>query len=76
MDTMEKIIEIISDKTDIKPELLDEDTSIDEIGADSIDIVEILMALEEEFHVEISDEKAKELKNLGELKEYLENNKE
>lgn len=76
MDTMEKIIEIISDKTDVKPELLDEDTSIDEIGADSIDIVEILMALEEEFHVEISDEKAKELKNLGELKEYLENNKE
>ncbi len=76
MDTMEKIIEIISDKTDIKPELLDEDTSIDEIGADSIDIVEILMALEEEFHVEISDEKAKELKNLGELKAYLENNKE
>lgn len=76
MDTMEKIIEIISDKTDVKPELLDEDTSIDEIGADSIDIVEILMAFEEEFHVEISDEKAKELKNLGELKEYLENNKE
>lgn len=74
MDTLERIQEIISDKTDIRPELLNEETTLDEIGADSIDMIEILMALEEEFDIVILDEQAQKIKNLGEIKEYIEQN--
>lgn len=74
MDTLERIQEIISDKTDIRPELLNEETTLDEIGADSIDMIEILMALEEEFDIVIPDEQAQKIKNLGEIKEYIEQN--
>lgn len=75
MNTLEKIIEIISEKTDINPELLDEDTQIEEIGADSIDIVEMLMTFEDEFDIDIPDEKIKKIKNLGELERYIEENR-
>lgn len=74
MDTLERIQEIISDKTDVRPELLNEETTLDEIGADSIDMIEILMALEEEFDIVIPDEQAQKIKNLGEIKEYIEQN--
>lgn len=74
MDILERIQEIISDKTDIRPELLNEETTLDEIGADSIDMIEILMALEEEFDIVIPDEQAQKIKNLGEIKEYIEQN--
>ncbi len=71
MDTLEKIKEIISDKTDIRLELLNEETTLEETGADSIDIIEILMALEDEFDVSIPDDEAQRLKNIGELKDYI-----
>ena len=71
MDTMEKIKEIISRQTDIDKDNLTEDTTIEEITSDSLDIVEMLMDIEETFDVDISDEDAKKLTTLGELSNYI-----
>jgi acyl carrier protein len=51
------------------------DTAItDDLGADSLDLVEVLMACEDEFDVEIPDEDAEKFKNVGDLVHYIENN--
>ena len=71
MDTMKKIKEIISRQTDIDEDTLTEDTTMEEITADSLDIVEMLMDIEETFDVDISDEDAKKLTTIGELCNYI-----
>ncbi len=62
--------------------VLDEDTEItektslmDDLEADSLDAVEIIMALEDEFDLEIPDEAAEEFKNIGDIVKYIEANK-
>ena len=45
---------------------------VDDLGADSLDIVELVMALEEEFNIEISDEDAEQLKTVGDSVKYIE----
>ena len=47
---------------------------VNDLGADSLDTVELIMALEEEFDVEIPDEKAEKIKTVGEDVEYIEQN--
>ena len=71
MDTMKKIKEIISRQTDIDEDTLTEDTTMEEITSDSLDIVEMLMDIEETFDVDISDEDAKNLTTIGELCNYI-----
>lgn len=73
MDTMQKIKEIISRQTDIDEENLSENTTIEDIVADSLDIVEMLMEIEEAFDIDISDEDAKKLTTIAELCGYIEN---
>ncbi len=51
-----------------------ESSFIDDLGADSLDIVELLMALEEEFDIEIPDEEAEKLASVGDVVEYIKNN--
>lgn len=72
MDTLSRIKEIICEKTDIRPEFLSEETTLEETGADSIDIIEIIMELEYAFDVDIPDSVAVKLKNIGELRDYIE----
>ncbi len=72
MNTFERIKEIICEQTEVNPELLKEETTLEEIGADSIDIIEILMALEYAFDIDISDAEAEEIKNIGELSRLIE----
>ena len=48
---------------------------IDDLGADSLDIVELVMAIEEEFDVEIPDEKLEGIKTVGDIAKYIEANK-
>lgn len=55
-------------------EVLMESSFIDDLGADSLDIVELLMALEEEFDIEIPDEEAEKLSSVGDVVEYIKNN--
>lgn len=71
MDTMKTIKKIISRQTDIDEDNLREDTTIEEITSDSLDIVEMLMEIEEAFDMDISDEDAKKLTTIGELCNYI-----
>ena len=73
MDTMEKIKEIISQQTGIDKDSLDENTTMDDIMADSLDTIEMLMAVEDGFDIDISDEDAKTLGSIGELCRYIDN---
>ena len=72
METMKKIKEIISQQTGIEEEKLTEDTTMEDIMADSLDTVELLMNVEESFDIDISDAEAKKLSNLGELCSLIE----
>ncbi|MCL2383347.1 MAG: acyl carrier protein [Oscillospiraceae bacterium] len=47
---------------------------LDDLGADSLDIVELIMALEEEFDIEIPDNEAEKVKTVGDVVEYMKNN--
>jgi acyl carrier protein len=49
-------------------------TFVDDLGADSLDIVELIMAFEEEFNIEIPDEKAEKIKTVEDVVKYIEGN--
>ena len=71
----EKIKEILAEQLDVDAEEMATDTKIaDDLGADSLDVVELLMAIEEEFGVEIPDEEIENLKTIGDVAEYIQNN--
>ena len=68
-----KFKEIIVDRLGVDPnEITPEASFIDDLGADSLDTVELVMAFEEEFDIEIPDEDAEKLTTVGKAKEYLE----
>jgi acyl carrier protein len=58
------------DEEEVKPEA----SFVDDLGADSLDVVELVMALEEEFGLEISDEDAEKLTTVKQAIEYISNN--
>jgi len=66
---------IIADNLGIsESEVTDNKTFVEDLGADSLSIVEIVMGVEEEFDIEIPDEDAETLHTVGELKQYIEDN--
>lgn len=68
----EKIQEIIADKLSIDVEEITLDSSfIDDLNADSLDIVELIMALEDELEMEIPDEDVENFKTVGDVVEYV-----
>ena len=72
----EKVQEKVSEQLGAEIEDISMESSfIDDLGADSLDIVELLMALEEEFDIEIPDEEAEKLVTVGDVVEYIKNNK-
>ncbi len=71
MDTMQKVKEIISRQTDIDEEKLSDNTTLEDIVADSLDIVEMLMEIEGAFDIDIPDEEAEKLSTVGELCDYI-----
>ena len=72
-DFKEQIIEVLANQLRIDPSEITEDSNImDDLGADSLDLVEILMTLESEMGITISDEDALTLKTVGDVAEYLE----
>ena len=78
MDTvLEKVKEVISEQLGIDDtdSITTETTFIDDLGADSLDIVELIMALEEEFDMEFPEEEAEKITSVGDVVEYIENNK-
>ena len=72
----EKVKEVIIEQLAAEDEAVKLETSfIDDLGADSLDIVELIMALEEEFDLQIPDGEAEKIMTVGDVVEYIKNNK-
>ena len=72
MDTSSRITKIIKEQLGVEEsEVKPEARFIDDLGADSLDTVEILMAIEEEFGIEIPDEDAENAKTVGDVIDYI-----
>ncbi|WP_108849544.1 acyl carrier protein [Clostridium drakei] len=73
----EKIQNLISEQLGISSEEVTMEASfIDDLGADSLDVVELIMALETEFDLEIPDEDAEKITTVGDVVEYIKNHTE
>jgi len=73
MMIFEKVKKIIADQLNVEQEKVKPETSlIKDLEADSLDAVEIIMTLEEEFKVEIPDSDAEEFSNVGDIVKYIE----
>ena len=71
-----KVKNIIADQLGVgEDEIKPESVFIDDLGADSLDIVELVMAMEEEFEVEIPDEEAENIKTVGDAINYINTHK-
>lgn len=71
-DTADKVREIIADELGVELEKVSNDASfVEDLGADSLDTVELVMRFEEEFEVEIPDEDAEKMVTVGNAIEYL-----
>jgi acyl carrier protein len=75
MSVENKVKEIIAEQLDVSlDELKMEASFIDDLGADSLDIVELVMAMEEEFDIEISDDQAEKIRSVGDAVKYVQDN--
>ena len=72
MSTFEKVNGIVADQLGVEAEEIKEDsTFVDDLGVDSLDIVELIMRFEDEFGVEIPDEKAEKIKTVNDIVKYI-----
>lgn len=75
MDVLNKIKQIVADQLGIdEDDVVPEASFIDDLGADSLDIVELIMAFEEEFDLEIPDEDAEKIATVKDAIDYIKNN--
>ena len=76
MSTFEKVRDIVVEQLGVEAdEVAIESTFIDDLGADSLDIVELIMAFEEEFNIESPDEAAEKIKTVQDVVTYIDQNK-
>ena len=73
--TFDKIKAILAEQLDIDAEDITMETElVNDLGVDSIDAVELLMSIDAEFGVEIPDEEIENIRTIGDLTEYIQNN--
>ena len=76
MSTFDKVKEVIIDKLGIEDSKIESGSSfVDDLGADSLDTVELIMQLEEEFGIEIPDEDAEKITTVQAAVDYIEKNR-
>ncbi len=74
-EVFEKVKEIIVEQLGVAEDTVTQEASfIDDLGADSLDIVELIMALEEEFDIEIPDSDAEKVVTVGDVVDYIKEN--
>ena len=72
---LEKVKAILAEQFDVDEDKITADTDLQEdLGADSLDVVDLLMSIEEEFDVEVPDEEIENIKTVGTLVSYIEAN--
>jgi len=77
MTTFDKVKEIVVEQLGVdEADVSMDSTFIDDLGADSLDIVELIMAFEEEFNIEIPDEAAEKIKTVKDAVEYIDKEKQ
>lgn len=70
----DKIKDIIVEQLDVEEDAVTMEASITEdLGADSLDVVDLIMSIEESFDVEIPDEEVENIKTVGDIVKYIEN---
>ena len=75
-ETLNRVMEIVVDKLGVEQNKVTEKAKfIDDLGADSLDTVELIMEFEDEFGIEIPDEDAENILSVKEAVEYIDNNK-
>lgn len=75
MSAEDKVKKIISEKLSVDlSEVVPEASFVDDLGADSLDLVELIMSMEEEFDIDISDEDAEKLVNVQDAIDYINSN--
>ncbi len=72
MSIEDKVKTIIADQLEVDGDKLSAETTFEDIDADSLDIVELVMALEEEFDLEISDQEIENINTVGDVVKYIE----
>jgi acyl carrier protein len=70
-DTKLKVIELVAQKLNIGKDRITSAASFQDLGADSLDMVEIIMKLEEQFGLEINDEDAENMTDIDQVVEYI-----
>ena len=69
----EKVQKIISDQFDLDVEIITEDTLlVEDLDADSLDLVDLVMSFEDEFQLEVPDEEIENIKTVGDIVNYIE----
>ncbi|MDF1521675.1 MAG: acyl carrier protein [Trueperaceae bacterium] len=69
---LDKIKDVVADKLDADPaDVVDTASFMDDLGADSLDVVELIMGLEDEFGIEISDEEAEGIRTVGDAVKFI-----
>lgn len=72
MSTEEKVKAIIAEKLNRNIPIYPNQLFVDDLGADSLDVIELIMAFEDEFDIEIPDEDAEKIRSVGEALTYIE----
>ena len=72
---LEKVKAMLAEQCDVEEDKITADTDLQEdLGADSLDVVDLLMSIEDEFEVEVPDEEIENIKTVGSLVSYIEAN--
>ena len=73
--TIDKVKEMLANQLNVEVNKINENSKIiEDLGADSLDMIEMLMALEEEFNISVPDDKAEGLKTVGDIAKFIDEN--